>query len=98
MNTKNSEILEDLFGEHSDAVLRVHFVDNEVYELTKFYVFQENDGEYEECWADVVRSVRMPQLKMKSFENVGMSFQLRDVLKVEDVVSGRSLFATINTS
>ena len=92
MNTQDSETLEALLSEHSNAVLHVHFVDGEVYDLTGFHVFLEADGKYEECWADVVCHVQVPAKKTNWFADAGMSFKLNEVLEVSDTATGESLF------
>lgn len=85
-------LLAELLEDHSDEVLRVHFSDSEIYDLTGFHVFCEADGNYEECWADVVNAVEKPTSKKDWFADAGMSFQLKEVLQVVHPETGKSLF------
>lgn len=95
MNKEDIDILEELLtsADKSGQVLRVRFIDNEVYDLTGFAIGQDFGEDYPHCCSPVVEPINVAEEKHKLFSaDVAMMFHLSDVAEVREMETGKLLF------
>ena len=95
MNTHDIEILDELLTEanKSKKTLRVHFVDDEVYDLTGFAICQDIEEEYPHCTAVTVHPVKVPEQKLKFLlSSAAMIFHFDEIIEVRESTTDKLLF------
>lgn len=96
MNTQDLEALEHLLDEADEQkrMLRLHFVNGEIYELRGFSIAQDIGEEYPHCTGVlVVRIVQAPEEKRRLFPpEFALFFHLEDVILVQEVETEKTLF------
>ena len=95
MNPEAVERLVELLSnaDETKRLLRLRFVDDEVYDLMGFAVCQDLGEEYPHCTAVVVYPVRAPEHKLKHLSSdVAMLFRLNEIIEVQGAVTKELLF------
>ncbi len=100
MKTEEVEKLEELLSDADEIkqVLRVHFVDHEVYDLTGFFIGQDFDEDYPHCYTTVIEAINTTEKGRKVFSaGVAMMLHLNDIVEVRDAATEKLLFKSQTT-